>query len=45
MMKDTVATVLYFLFTEDKKEHPMPPGAVKVLFEKIKLWLHGKEVE
>lgn len=42
-MADLVATVLAFLFREDKKEHPMPQQASDALFHKVKLFLKRKE--
>jgi hypothetical protein len=39
------ATVLAFLFTEDKREHPMPAKARGSLFVKIKAFLYGNEVK
>jgi hypothetical protein len=44
-VKDVAAAVLAFLFTEDKKEHPMPAGARQSLFAKIKAVLYRNEVE
>ena len=42
-MADLVATVLAFLFREDKKEHPMPQQASDALFQKVKLFIKRKE--
>lgn len=42
-MADVVATVLAFLFREDKKDHPMPRQASEALFQKVKMFLKRKE--
>ena len=42
-MADRIATILAFLFTEDKKEHPMPQKAADSLLQKIKDFIYRKE--
>lgn len=42
-MKDIAATLLAFMFAENKKEHPMPPGKAEGLFQKIRKLIYRNE--
>lgn len=42
-MKDTLAAILAFLFSEDKKVHPMPAGKTDSMLRKIQACLGKKE--
>ena len=43
MAKDTLSSILAFLFSEDRKEHPMPPHHKETLLQKIRILLYGKK--
>lgn len=38
-----VASILTFLFAENKKEHPMPADRAETLLRKIRSLIHRKE--
>ncbi len=43
MKKDTVAALWSYLFSEDKKQHPMPPDRSRTLLQKIQTILLRSE--
>ena len=43
MAKDTLPSILAFLFSEDRKEHPMPPHHTENLLHKIRILLYGSK--
>jgi len=44
-MKETVNSIISYLFSEDKKAHPMPQKSAAALFQNIKNLLQKKRGE
>lgn len=44
-MKDKLASLIAFIFAEDKKEHPMPKCRQETLFQKIRFLLGRKTTD
>lgn len=42
-MKDTLSSIISYLFAEDKKSHHMPQKATAALFQNIKNLLQKRE--
>lgn len=45
MQRDFIADLLYHIFSEEKKENPMPHPAKIKLFDKIKHWIASNRMQ
>lgn len=45
MKRDFIADLLHYIFSEEKKENPMPHAAKRNLFNEIKHWVTSGQIK